>query len=350
MQAQACDMEKPDLLDFSLAELEGEMAALGQPKFRARQIYDWMYKNAHDFSEMKNLPRDLQARLAARYRLGRLEIARRLVSRLDGTVKYLFRLPDGEHIESVFMRYHHGNTVCISTQVGCRMGCAFCASTLQGRVRDLRASEMLLQVMTIQQDVGEPVSNIVLMGMGEPLDNFDNTLRFLRLVNSPDGMNIGMRHISLSTCGLVDKIYRLMEENLQVTLSISLHAPSDAIRNTLMPVNRKWNMDALLAACRAYAERTGRRISFEYTLIDGVNDRKEDALLLARRLKGMLCHVNLIPVNPIKERDFRAGKKENSLFFCKVLKNQGICATIRRTLGGDIDASCGQLRQQETHS
>ncbi len=338
-------MSKTDILSLMPEEVTDLAVSLGQPKFRGKQLWDWLYKPVDCFDQMTNLPKAMVEQLAETCYLRRLTVERKLVSK-DGTVKYLFRLWDGEFVESVFMRYKHGNTVCLSTQVGCRMGCRFCASTLGGKIRDLVPSEMLEQVLAIERDLNERVSNLVLMGMGEPLDNYDNVLKFLRLVNRPEGRNIGMRHISLSTCGLVEQIYRLAEEDLPINLSISLHAPNDTIRRQMMPVANKYAMDDLLVACRAYADKTGRRIHVEYTVVHGVNDSKDCAMELASRLKGMLCHVNLIPVNPVKERDYTPPDKKSVEIFGKLLNNLGICATIRRTLGEDVDASCGQLRQR----
>ena len=274
-------MEKTDILSLYPQEIEELVISLGEPKFRGKQIFSWLYKSVDSFSEMTNLPKKLIEKLEETCFINRPTVARKLVSKTDGTVKYLFKFYDGEYVESVFMRYKHGNTVCISTQVGCLMGCSFCASTLNGKTRDLTPSEMLGQITEIERDLNEKVSNVVLMGMGEPLDNYDNVIKFLRLINNPEGRNMGMRHISLSTCGLVDKIRRLMEEDLQINLSISLHAPNDEIRNTLMPVNRKWNMDTLLSVCREYAEKSGRRIHFEYTVVKGVNDSKENGQFYA---------------------------------------------------------------------
>ena len=335
---------KTDLMSLFPSELTDFVLSLGEPKYRASQLFSWLYK-VDSFAEMKNLPKSFLAKLEETAFLDRLTVKNKLVS-VDGTVKYLFSLSDGELIESVFMRYKHGNTVCLSTQVGCRMGCRFCASTLKGKIRDLRPSEMLGQVLAIEKDLHETVSNLVLMGMGEPLDNYDNVLRFLKLVNLPEGRNIGMRHISLSTCGLVDRIRELAEENLQINLSLSLHAPNDDIRKQMMPIANKYSIDDVLSACRDYAEKTGRRIHIEYTVVHGVNDSPEHARELANRLRGMLCHVNLIPVNPIKEREFVPPDKKSVQVFAKLLNNFGICATIRRTLGEDVDASCGQLRQR----
>lgn len=330
---------------MTLAELRGEFAELGEPAFRAGQVYSWMHRGARSFEEMTNLSKALRLRLAERYELTAPTAVRKLVSKKDGTIKYLWRLSDGNCVESVLMQYHHGNTVCISSEVGCAMGCAFCASTRGGLVRRLTPSEMLDQVLFTQLDSGLPVSNIVLMGIGEPLDNYDTVLRFLELVNSPEGMNIGMRHISLSTCGLVERIDRLAEENLQLTLSVSLHAPTDEIRSTIMPVNRRYNVQTLLAACKRYFEKTGRRISFEYAMIRGVNDTPEMAKLLASRLRGVAAHVNLIPLNDIPESPLKPSYPEVVQTFQKILEQHGIPATVRRTLGSDINASCGQLRR-----
>ena len=330
---------------MTLAELRGEFAELGEPAFRAGQVYSWMHRGARSFEEMTNLSKALRLRLAERYELTAPTAVRKLVSKKDGTIKYLWRLSDGNCVESVLMQYHHGNTVCISSEVGCAMGCAFCASTRGGLVRRLTPSEMLDQVLFTQIDSGLPVSNIVLMGIGEPLDNYDTVLRFLELVNSPEGMNIGMRHISLSTCGLVERIDLLAEENLQLTLSVSLHAPTDEIRSTIMPVNRRYNVQTLLAACKRYFEKTGRRISFEYAMIRGVNDTPEMAKLLASRLRGIAAHVNLIPLNDIPESPLKPSYPEVVQTFQKILEQHGIPATVRRTLGSDINASCGQLRR-----
>lgn len=335
-----------DIKSMTLAELTQEMAAMGEPAFRAGQVYQWMHRGARSFDEMTNLSKSLRERLAEAYSLTAPTVARKLVSAKDGTIKYLWRLADGNCVESVLMRYHHGNTVCISSEVGCPMGCAFCASTKGGLVRRLTPAEMLDQVLFTQIDSGLPVSNIVLMGIGEPLDNYDTVLRFLELVNSEKGMNIGMRHISLSTCGLADRIERLAEENLQLTLSVSLHAPDNAVRDTIMPVNRRYPIETLLAACRTYFEKTGRRISFEYAMIRDVNDSQEMAELLIRRLKGIAAHVNLIPLNNIEESPLKPSRPETVLAFQKMLEAHGIPATVRRTLGSDINASCGQLRRK----
>ena len=327
-------------------ELAGLLKEMGQPAFRAGQVYTWLHKGVRSYEEMTNLPKALREALAQRYPLYPPEVVRKQESAKDGTVKYLWKLSDGNCVETVLMRYHYGNTVCISTEVGCRMGCAFCASTLGGLVRKLDPHEMLEQVLFTQVDSGQPVSHIVLMGIGEPLDNYESVMRFLELVNSEEGMNISMRHISLSTCGLVPKIYELAERKLQLTLSVSLHAPSDEIRDRIMPVNRAYPTEELLTACRAYYEKTGRRISFEYAMIDGVNDRPQDAQLLLKRLKGMGAHMNLIPLNHVEESPLKPSSRKAVAQFQKLLEDGGIPATVRRTLGGDIDASCGQLRRK----
>ena len=329
-------------------ELTAYVVSLGEPKFRATQIWGWLLKGA-DFSEMKNLPAALKTKLAENAFVASAKIAKKFVSK-DGTVKYLYELHDGERIESVFMRYKHGNTICISTEAGCPMGCAFCASTLKGLSRRLLPSEMLSQILSTQKDTGECVDGIVLMGIGEPLDNYDNVIKFLRLVGSPDGLNIGYRHISLSTCGLVDRMDKLAKENLPITLSISLHAADDQTRSSLMPVNNRWNIEQLLKACRSYFDQTGRRISFEYTLVRGKNDSVADANKLAdvlyRYCSGMPLHVNLIPVNNVEERGFLPSEKSGIEAFASTLEGRKITATVRRKLGSDIDASCGQLRAE----
>jgi len=336
---------KKDIKSMTLGELSADFRARGLPAYRAKQVFSWLHRGSGAFGEMSDLPKALRARLEEDYELTVPAALRRQVSRRDGTVKYLWRLADGNCVESVLMRYRHGNTVCISTEVGCAMGCKFCASTLGGLVRRLRPSEMLDQVLFTGLDSGLPVSNVVLMGIGEPLDNLENVLRFLELVNSPEGLNIGMRHISLSTCGLADRIDELAEKKLQLTLSVSLHAPDDASRSAIMPVNRRYPVDTLLAACRRYFEKTGRRVSFEYTMIDGVSDSEAQARLLASKLRGLAAHVNLIPLNAVAERTLRPSPREAVARFQRILESAGIPATVRRTLGGDIDASCGQLRK-----
>ncbi len=334
-----------DIKSMTLAELTQALAELGQPGYRARQIYAWIFRGAGSFEQMLDLPKDLRGSLAEHFSLTAPEVARKQTSQRDGTVKYLWRLADGNCVETVLMRYRHGNTVCISSEVGCAMGCAFCASTKGGLVRRLRASEMVDQVLFTQLDSGLRASNIVLMGIGEPLDNFDNVRRFLTLINAPEGMRIGMRHISLSTCGLADQIDRLAEENLQLTLSVSLHCADDQVRGTIMPVNRRYPVDKLLKSCKNYFEKTGRRISFEYAMIDGVNDSPEMARLLIQKLRGLHAHVNLIPLNNVKESPLHPSSRRAVAEFQRILEEHGIPATVRRTLGGDIDASCGQLRR-----
>ncbi len=327
-------------------ELAVILKELGQPGFRAKQLFSWLHRGACSYEDMSNLPQDLRSTLARQYPLYKPQAVRRQESGQDGTVKYLWRLQDGNCVETVLMRYHYGNSVCISTEVGCRMGCAFCASTLGGLVRRLEPFEMLDQVLFTQLDSGLPISHIVLMGIGEPLDNFDHVLRFLELVNSPEGMNISMRHISLSTCGLVPRIDQLAQRKLQLTLSVSLHAPNDEIRSRIMPVNRAYPVDELLQACRRYYEATSRRISFEYAMIDGVNDQPEHARELLRRLKGLPAHINMIPLNHVEESPLKPSSRRAVARFRQILEDGGLPATVRRTLGGDIDASCGQLRRK----
>lgn len=342
------EMEKIDLKSYTLSELKTAAAEMGLPKFRAGQIYSWLHdKRVSTFDEMSNLPVSLRSQLDEKFYINAIRIKKKLVSAIDGTVKYLYELRDGNCVESVLMHYHYGTSLCISSQVGCRMGCKFCASTLAGHVRNLTASEMLDEVYTAQADSGERVDGVVLMGIGEPLDNFDQVMKFLEVLSSPEGLNLSLRHVSLSTCGLVDRIRELAEKKLQLTLSVSLHAPNDEIRNQSMPINRKYNMDRLLAACRDYFAMTGRRISFEYALIAGVNDSPENAAELAARLKGMGAHVNLIPVNPVKETGYKRGNRAAIERFRDRLEQLGINATIRRELGSDISAACGQLRRQD---
>ena len=335
-----------NLKSLTLPEMAAEFQKLGQPGFRAKQVFTWLHKGARSYDEMTNLPKALRELLSKEYPICPPKVVRKQESQRDGTIKYLWELHDGNCVETVLMRYHYGNTVCISTEVGCRMGCAFCASTLGGLVRRLEPFEMLDQVLFTQVDSGLPVSHIVLMGIGEPLDNFDNVMRFLELVNSPQGMNISMRHISLSTCGLVPKIDELAKRKLQLTLSVSLHAPNDEVRNKIMPVNRAYPSEELLAACRRYYAQTSRRISFEYAMIDGVNDSEEDARELLRRLRGLPAHFNLIPLNHVEESPLKPSSKAAVAKFQKILEDGGVPATVRRTLGGDIDASCGQLRRK----
>jgi len=342
-------MDQIDLRGLPFERLRAETDALGLPAFRAKQLFSWLHqRRAKDFSEMTDLPKTLRERLSARYHLANVSIERKLVSAKDGTVKYLYALEDGEHVEGVRMSYRRGGSLCISTQCGCRMGCTFCASTLTGLSRSLSASEMLMEVYLAAEDAeasGDKIASVVLMGIGEPLDNFDSVMDFLTLVASEQGFNMGMRHISLSTCGLVDQIDRLAEKKLQLTLSVSLHAPNDEIRRRTMPVARRWPMEELMRACRDYFTKTGRRISFEYALIDGVNDGPEHAAELARLLKGTGSHVNLIPVNRVAETGYRRSKREKVDAFCKLLQEGGVNATVRRELGSDINAACGQLRR-----
>lgn len=330
-----------------LDELQATFLERGLPKYRAAQVYRWLHqRGVTSFDEMTDLSKDLRAALPETFEIRSTEIALRRVSKLDGTVKYLFSLIDGETVESVLMQYHHGYSICISTQVGCKMGCTFCATGKSGFSRNLTPSEMLSEIQTAQRDAGVRISNVVLMGMGEPLDNYQNVLRFLELVSSENGLNIGMRHISLSTCGLVDRIYDLADKKLQLTLSVSLHAPNDEIRSRTMPVNRKWNVEELLKACRYYSDVTGRRISFEYAMISGVNDSDACAAELASRLRGIISHVNLIPVNDVTGTGYRKSGEDRLRKFSAILEKRGITATVRRTLGSDIEASCGQLRRR----
>ena len=326
-----------------LAELFKEM---GEPAFRAKQVYQWLHRGVRSYDEMSNIPQALRSKLSQNHPICPPEVVRKQESARDGTIKYLWKLSDGNCVETVLMRYHYGNTVCISTEVGCAMGCAFCASTIGGLVRRLEPFEMLDQVLFTQVDSGLPVSHIVLMGIGEPLDNFDNVMRFLELVNSQEGMNISMRHISLSTCGLVPKIDELAKRKLQLSLAISLHGPNDEIRNRIMPVNKAYPSEELIAACRRYYEATSRRIHFEYAMIDGVNDRECDAKELLWRLKGLPAHINLIPLNHVEESPLKPSSHQAVARFQKILEEGGLTATVRRTLGGDIDASCGQLRRK----
>ena len=333
-----------ELKSMTREELARFFKELGEPAFRAKQVFQWLHRGAADFDEMTNVPKSLREKLREHCVLTVPTVERKQVSAQDGTIKYLWRLADGNCIESVLMRYKHGNTLCVSCEVGCRMGCAFCASTLGGLVRRLSAGEILDQVIFVQKDSGLSVNNIVMMGIGEPLDNFDNVLRFLRLVNDPEGLNIGMRHISLSTCGLVEGIDRLAELDLQLTLSVSLHAPDDETRSRLMPVNRAVGVERLMESCRAYFRRTGRRISYEYAMVDGVNDSDAMADKLVRLLRGQSAHVNLIPLNNVEESPLKPSRRVRQ--FQQRLEAQGVTCTVRRKLGSDIDASCGQLRRR----
>ena len=340
-------MSKVDIKSMTKDELRLALSETGLPKFRADQIFSWLHqKGVSSFDEMTNISKDLRVTLQERFVIRSCEIEMKRVSKEDGTVKYLFRLCDGEYIESVLMKYKYGYSLCVSTQVGCRMGCKFCASTLGGVIRDLSASEILSQIHVAQNDEGVRVSHVVLMGMGEPFDNFENVKRFLFLANSEDGLGLSMRNISLSTCGIVPGIYELMNMNLQLTLSVSLHAPNDEIRSSLMPVNKKYNVNELIKACRTYVNKTSRRISFEYSMISGVNDSDECAEELSKLLKGMLCHVNLIPVNNVRENNFVRSDDRQLKRFVSILEKNHINVTVRRTLGKDIEASCGQLRKK----
>lgn len=330
------------LFDYEIEEL---LCDNGFPKFRTKQVVQWLQKGVTSFSQMTNIPKQLIAFLEENCYISVAKVERKLVSKLDDTVKYLFSFNDLECVESVVMKYHHGYSICISTQVGCKMGCTFCATGKSGYSRDLTASEMLAQIESAQRDLGIRISNIVLMGMGEPLDNYDNVVRFLRLVSSENSLNIGMRHITLSTCGVVPKIYELADLVLQLTLSVSLHAPVDEIRSSTMPINKAYNISELLKACRYYIDKTNRRISFEYAMIDSVNDTDECAKILSQKLCGMLCHVNLIPVNAVKGTGYVKSKLERQQAFIDILSQKGVTATVRRTLGSDINASCGQLKR-----
>ena len=327
-------------------ELTAEFISMGLPKFRAAQVYEWLAKGVRDFDAMSNLPAELRARLKTEYEIYAPKVLSKQVSGIDGTIKYLWELKDGNAVETVVMSYKHGNTVCVSSQVGCRQGCAFCASTIGGLVRGLEAHEILDEVMFSQLDSGRRISNIVLMGIGEPLDNYDNVMRFLHLVNCEKGMNIGMRHISLSTCGITERFDDLANENMPITLSVSLHAPDDETRSMLMPANRGRGVDRLIDCCKKYYEKTGRRISFEYAMIDGVNDTEMHARLLAKRALAVGAHLNLIPLNHVEERRFRPTTAGHMKAFIRILEDAGCNVTVRRKLGGDVDASCGQLRRK----
>ena len=335
-----------DIKSMTLDELTEFVTENGFPKFRAKQIYDWLYKNVTDFDNMRNIPADLKAFLKSSSYISVANIEKKLVSRYDKTVKYLFSFNDGECVESVVMSYKHGYSICISTQVGCKMGCTFCATGKSGFSRSLVPSEMLGQIEAAQRDLNIRISNIVLMGMGEPLDNFDNVVKFLRLVSSDNGLNIGMRHITLSTCGIVPKIYELAKLHFGITLSVSLHAPNDEIRQRTMPIARKYSIEELLKACSDYFKTTGRRVTFEYSMISGVNDSDENARELAKRLEGTQSHVNLIPVNTVEGTGYLKSNIKRQQAFIKILAAKNIGATVRRTLGSDINASCGQLKRK----
>ena len=338
---------KQDLKSMTLAEMQDAFAAIGEPKFRAKQVFTWLHRGAVSFDAMTNLSKPLREKLDGLYDITAPSVARKQVSKLDGTIKYLWKLRDGNCVESVVMQYHHGNTVCISSEVGCPMGCKFCASTIGGLVRRLEPSELVDQVLFSQLDSGLPISNIVLMGIGEPLDNFDEVMRFLENITSPEGVNIGMRNISLSTCGLVPKIDELAKRHLQLTLSVSLHAPDNVTRSGMMPVNDAFPLEQLIPACRRYQKETGRRISFEYSMVRGVNDSDEMAQKLANLIKGMGAHVNLIPINPVDGSPYSATDDANVHRFQQKLESLGVNATVRRRLGTDISAACGQLRRED---
>ncbi|SHF31884.1 23S rRNA (adenine(2503)-C(2))-methyltransferase RlmN [Caloramator proteoclasticus] len=335
-----------ELRSLSLKEMQNFIEEIGEPKFRAKQVFKWIHKGVEDFESMTDLSKNLRIKLSEKAYIKNMEIVKKQVSKVDGTVKYLLKLLDGNLIECVLMRYNYGNSICISTQVGCSMGCKFCASTIGGKIRNLTSGEMIGQIIMVQNDIKERISNIVLMGVGEPLDNFDNTIKFLELLKEPEGLHIGMRHITISTCGLVPEIKRLADLNYQITLAISLHAPNDEIRKKTMPIANRYSIEQILDACRYYIEKTDRRITFEYTMIDGVNDEREHAEELAGKLKGLLCHVNLIPINDVTERDLKRSNQDKIVKFKNILESRGIETTIRRELGTDIDAACGQLRRR----
>lgn len=334
-----------DIRSLSFEELSKEVTDLGFPKFRVNQIFSWVHeKCVSSFDEMTNISKDMRSKLAEHFVFENCKINTKLVSKIDDTVKYLFEFSDGEYVESVIMKYKYGYSICISTQVGCKMGCTFCASAIGGFVRQLSPGEMLSEIYTAQNDLNIKINHMVLMGTGEPLDNYDNVMKMLELITHEKGQNMSMRHISLSTCGIVPKIYELADKKLGLTLSVSLHAPNDTIRSKSMPVNSKYDIDVLLKACKYYTDTTNRRISFEYAMIQGVNDSDECALELAKRLKTILCHVNLIPVNNVRETEYIKSSVERQKKFIDILDSRGITATVRRTLGSDINASCGQLR------
>jgi len=335
-----------DIVSMLPEELEADFAALGEPKFRAAQVFEWIGRGVRDFDKMSNLSKALREKLKSEYYLHEPKVLSKQVSQIDGTIKYLWELRDGNAVETVVMSYKHGNTVCVSSQVGCRQGCAFCASTIGGLVRNLEPSEILDEVLFSELDSGMKISNIVMMGIGEPLDNFDNVMRFLKLVNHPKGMKIGMRHISISTCGLTERFDDLAKQDLQINLAVSLHAPDDETRSKIMPANHGRGVDKLIESCKRYYDKTGRRISFEYAMIDGVNDTAEHAKLLAKHAKTVSAHINLIPLNYVEERPFKPSTQENLKAFIKILEDEGVNVTVRRRLGGDVDASCGQLRRK----
>lgn len=334
-----------NIRDLNLEELETELLNMGEKKYRAKQIFAWLYRGIETFDEMTDLSKELIENLKEKFYLQNLEVANFQKSK-DGTVKFLFRLKDGHAIESVMMKYKYGNTACVSNQIGCKMGCNFCASAKIGFVRNLTAGEIVSQILEIEKQTGEKISNVVFMGIGEPLDNYDNVMKAIRLINDPKGLNIGARHISISTCGLIYNIRRLAEENMQCNLCISLHSSRDDVRTSMMPINKAYSIAEVIEACKYYIEKTNRRVTFEYALVDGVNDSKDDALHLAKLLKGILCHVNLIPINKIKDGIYEKSSTEKILAFRDLLNEKGIVATVRRELGSDISAACGQLVRQ----
>lgn len=337
-------MEERNALDFTVEDFEEIIEKWEQPSYRARQIFKWLYRGVNNFDQMTDIPQQLREALSKSFYIGIPDIVTKQVSKIDCTTKYLLKLTDESLIECVLLRYRHGNTLCISCQVGCRMGCYFCASTRNGLVRNLTPGEMVGQIITVQKDTGERISNIVIMGSGEPLDNYNNVMKFLKIVNSKDGLNIGLRRITLSTCGLVEEIDKLAEERIPITLSVSLHAASDSVREKLMPVAKKYKIKEIIECCKRYVSKTGRRVTFEYALVRGVNDSEEDARKLAGLLKGLLCHVNLIPVNPIEDSGFRQPGRERIALFRDILKSEGIPVTVRREMGRDISGACGQLK------
>lgn len=334
-----------NILDLSLEDLKAWMKENKESEFRAKQIFDWLYKNVWNFHDMNNIPLSLRQKLDNCFYIGIPEILQTLKSNSDETEKFLLAYADGNIIECVVMKYKHGNSICVSTQVGCRMGCRFCASTLEGVVRNLTAGEMLAQIMVAQKKIGERISNIVLMGSGEPLDNYDNVIKFINYVNADYGLNIGQRHITLSTCGIVPRIIELADRNMQITLAISLHASNDSLRKSMMPIAYKYSLQQLIEACKYYIKKTNRRITFEYALVKDVNDKREHAEELAKLLKGMLCHINLIPVNEVRENLFKKPSSQNIKTFYNILTSFGIETTIRKEMGADINAACGQLRR-----